>query len=470
MRYGRDTLGVIEQHLSGAQAGADEISGRLEALNRRLAATRTGMAEEARRLAKFRLDELAANQVIAHLDRTGRTVVELLDRRAGALQDMEKSISGSLKRQAELAGSRAESVRLRDDLLKALDDAAAGVKTELSTQEAYLAQEKRAAEAAARIVRARDKAEQANADRAEKGRPYEEDPLFMYLWQCRFLTPEYKAGPLTRTLDGWVAKMIRFDEARRNYYMLTKLPVHLEAHAERQEAIAAEEERKLREMEARALEGAGFSQRRAALEAGEAALDKIENEIEEEEKKYEALLQEQQAFAAGADALFQEAVQLQVAEITKGSIADLYLAAKMTPRPDDDMIVNRIRDLQEEEAKITAEIERVQAEARRSQGAFQELEELRRRFRQNRYDSGHSYFPGGFDLGALLGMLLRGAASGGDVWDRIQREQQFRKPRTPENFGGGLFRGGFRRGAGPGGGSSGRGGFGGGGFRTGGRM
>ena len=111
----------------------------------------------------------------------------------------------------------------------------------------------------------------------------------------------------------------------------------------------------------------------------------------------------------------------------------------------------------------------LQEQERQHQQSFSELEDLRRRFRQSSYDSRHSYFPSGFELAALLGMLMSGRASGGDIWDRIDREQRFRRPRTPPDFGGGVFPGGFG-GGGRGGFGGGRrgGGMGGGGFRTGG--
>jgi len=146
------------------------------------------------------------------------------------------------------------------------------------------------------------------------------------------------------------------------------------------------------------------------------------------------------------------------------------MQAKMTSNPDDDVIVTRIRDLQQEETRLIAETEELQAQERQHQQSFSELEDLRRRFRQSSYDSRYSYFPSGFELAALLGMLMSGRASGGDVWDRIDREQRFRQPRTPRDFGGGVFPGGFgggRRG-GFGGGFGGGGMGGGGGFRTGG--
>ncbi len=77
------------------------------------------------------------------------------------------------------------------------------------------------------------KAAQAERDFQEKRQPYESDPIFMYLWRRKFGTPDYRARGLTRYLDRKVARLIEFDGARRNYAVLTELPVRLREHADR---------------------------------------------------------------------------------------------------------------------------------------------------------------------------------------------------------------------------------------------
>lgn len=90
------------------------------------------------------------------------------------------------------------------------------------------------APASAEVIRnAEDKAAQAEADRAEKRKPYEADPLFMYLWRRRFGTSDYRAGSLVRYLDRKVAHLIGFEDARVNYAMLMDLPDRLREHADR---------------------------------------------------------------------------------------------------------------------------------------------------------------------------------------------------------------------------------------------
>jgi hypothetical protein len=473
MIHGRDQLAVIDEHIAAAQSGIDSTHRRLEAASQRRTQIRNQTTEEFRRLARFRLDELAANRVAARLEDTDRAVLSLMERRDRELSALEAEIQQMAIRQSGLASEREKAVRHRDEVVTQIDQHTADIHSQLGQQEGYRSQQQNVQEAAAKAERAEAKAAQAEADRDGKGKPYRDDALFMYLWNRRFLTPDYAGRGLIRALDGWVAKLINYADARSNYFMLTELPLRLREHAERQKTVASEEARKLQGMESKAFEQEGFQKKREALQAAQQEIEAVEARIENAEKRYETLLVKRAFFYGAADELSQQAIQLQVAEIKGESLANLYEEARRTRRPDDDVIVSRIRDLIEEEQSLAAEIENLQTEVRRHQSSFQELEELRRRFRRSHYDSGHSYFPGGFDLGTLLALLLSGRASGGDVWGRIGREQQFRLPRHRHGQAGddGL-RGGFGGGGGfPdifGGGSGGGGGLGGGGFRTGG--
>ncbi len=492
MIHGRDQLSIIDENIAAAQNGIDASHRRLEAASQRLAQVRNQTAEEFRRLARFRLDELTANRVVARLDDTDRAVLSLLEKRGRELSALEAEIEQILARQAALKAEREEAVRRRDERVTQIDRQAAEIRAQLAGQEVYRAQEQSAKDVAAKAERAESKAARAEADRDENGKPYREDTLFMYLWNRRFLTPDYAGRGLTRMLDGWVAKLIDYADARSNYFMLTELPLRLREHAERQKALAAQEARKLQEMDAQALQTEGIAKDREALQADHKGIEAIEARIEEAENRHAGLLEKRASYSGAADETAQQALQLQVSEIKQEPLANLYREARATSRPEDDVIVSRIRDLAEEQQSLSVEIESLQTEVRRHQGSFQELEELRRRFRRSQYDSGHSYFPGSFDLGALIAMLLAGRASAGDVWGRIGREQEFRLPRQrhghdggdgfpggfggrggfPDIFGGGSGRGGgfpgdFGGGSGDGGGGGG-GGMGGGGFRTGG--
>jgi hypothetical protein len=116
----------------------------------------------------------------------------------------------------------------RDRLLKELDAAEEGMRQFLGPEPS-----ERMPISTAIVAKAEEKAAQAEADREEKRKPYEADPLFMYLWRRRFGTREYQASALVRALDRKVAHLIDYETARVNYTMLMELPQRLREHAER---------------------------------------------------------------------------------------------------------------------------------------------------------------------------------------------------------------------------------------------
>jgi hypothetical protein len=131
---------------------------------------------------------------------------------------------------ADLARSRLE-LPDRERVVGALEAAAADARRSLERQPA----------ASDDVIRnAEEKAARAEADRDEKRRPYESDPLFMYLWRRGFGTRDYEASNLVRHFDRKVAHLIGYEAARVNYAMLLELPERLREHAERlkQEAAA----------------------------------------------------------------------------------------------------------------------------------------------------------------------------------------------------------------------------------------
>ena len=140
------------------------------------------------------------------------------------------------------AGGQAPSPR---DRLAALRELAAG-SSDPALRERLLAEldaagRPRGGEAAlARMAdEAERKAAQAAADRDEKRRPYEADPLFMYLWRRRFGTKAYRAFSPVRYLDRKVAHLVGYEGARANYATLLALPDRLAEHAARLRARSA---------------------------------------------------------------------------------------------------------------------------------------------------------------------------------------------------------------------------------------
>ena len=326
------------------------------------------------------------------------------------------------------------------------------------------------AEEAARIAQhAEEKAAFARDDLATKGKPYLDDPLFAYLWRRGCGTAAYRAGPLTRLLDGWVARVARYEPARRNYALLESLPAGLAGHAARMREQAAATEAALA-ARMRSLaglpEGDELAAPREALDMAEAALEAAARRAEEARA----------ALAGQEDAALREATARMEAALAAESLQSLRAAALRTPMREDDEVVARLEAAAAEAARLDRALAGAEAQAAEARRRAQEVARIREEMRSRGVRRDHWGFNDGALVGVLIGDLLRGTLSRDGFWDRLERQRvpparplghrrRWRpvvRRRRPWSGGGWGAPSGRRVGTG--------GGFGGGGFRTGGGM
>jgi DNA repair exonuclease SbcCD ATPase subunit len=212
-------------------------------------------------------------------------------------------------------------------------------------------------------------------------------------------------------------------------------------------------------MERQAAEADGISNLLTRVQEAEKQLKQHDAQIEAEEVRYRQLVQQQTGFNDGTDPLSKQAIELQLAALQREEFSELLRKAHATPRPEDDVIVAQLQQLQQQQSQIGAEIQSINQFLQQQQRNLAELEELRRRYRQNGYDAYNSSFPADFALGSLLGQLLGGLMNSDLIWRELGRHQH-RRGQSSGDWGG--FGGGF----GDSGGDTGS--FGGGEFRTGG--
>ena len=457
MMTGRENLQLINQHLYQAQTAQEEAGLRLNERHRQLDALRLETGDRYRELARLRLNDLQANQLVLRLDETDQVILTLLEKLKQTRHDLEEQIKASVSRKQTLEEQRKELARQRDEAGKAVQHQLEQTRERVSAREAYRQQQKRVQEAAAVARKADEKASRSEKDRLEKGKPYEADHLFMYLWNKRYLTPDYQTGWFGRQLDSWVAKHIDFQRNRSNYYMLQELPHRLREHATSAQQTAQLEAQALETMARQAAEEDGILALQTRAEEAEKQIKQHDAQIEAEEARYRQLLQQQTAFNEAADPSSKQIIEVQAAALQRKEITELLREARATPRPEDDVTVARLQQIQQQQNQIAAEIQSINQFVQQQQRNMAELEELRRRYRQNGYDAYNSSFPGDFALGALLGQLLQGLMNSDMIWQELGRQQRSQPPGHPGGFGGGF-----------GGSGNEAGGFGGGEFRTGG--
>ncbi len=474
MQNGQDVAREISHRLAAAEQDVARLGQQLHGLRAEHERMRADEAHTIAALAKVRLGELDADRITSGLDAADRSALAALEARDQQRTRLQAAIEAGARELALLMQQRTTRVQARDAAGRARDAQIAATMQRLASVEAWQVQREHVAFCTNQAQNADDKAGQAEADRDRKRQPYEADRLFAYLWRRRYRFPDYRALPLFRTLDAWVARLCGYDAAHRDYGMLLAIPERLRAHATSLAVTAAAAADQLTALETEALRADGVPQLDAALQQAQQQLADTEAQLAAAERGQEDRFAQQAGLDAGTDAHTVLATQTLDAQLTREDVATLRADAERTPTPADDELVRRIAELRQRSERLTSDLAAVEAQHQEATIARGRVQELSSRFRREGYDAGDSLFDG-LDVAWLLGRLLSGAMRGNDAWSTVRTRHRRRPSPSPTIFGGGsggVRIGGIRIGGGGfggGGGFRGGGGFGGGGgFRTGG--
>lgn len=403
----------------------DELSKRVARTAERLSKTREQEAELFRQLARLRLDPAVQAELDGQISGAETRARDMLKAHAKDVSKAEKAISALDASRAALAERRAAALKVLEEQQDRLTALTAEQTAMLATDPAFAAQKAETEELDRIAEQSMRKTEQAEADREDKGRPYREDPLFMYLWEAGYGTASYKAGNLTRYLDGLVADLVGFAKARPNYAMLNEIPLRLREHAERQEANVAAAEARLAQMEIAAVDAAGGKPIREAIARAQAEIEKLDAEITTIEDQRDAAAGQLQALAEGRDPAFEGAANDLAAALGREDIQTLLSEARKTRTAQDDTIVAQIDDararMREEEEESREQKERLKTLAARRR----ELEDIQWEFKKQRFDDPGSSFREDRLVGDLLNDFLRGGISAASYWDQWRKSQNW---------------------------------------------
>jgi len=478
---GNDVLALIERTQTDTRTEIAGVSTRLARFTAELETLRQREIGVLSVLARIRMREIEGGELKTALDETGRRVRELLGQREGALAAVGEELAAAERQQRALEQERAEHQAVVGADEKAVDEAEAAAQQALGADSNYRAKLEAAAASDNVADSAEAKAAAAHEDRERKGKPYEADTLFAYLWGRGFGTAAYAHGGLTRALDGWVARVADYEPHRRDYWLLTELPARFDEHAQRMRAQSDADLAAVQALEQAAAAAAGVPERQKALDEAKAELAEIDEQIDEQEAAVAALVERRAAFSAGDDDISRQCNELIRETLKREQMRTLRERASATPSKDDDAAVDELTEIRANLPRIEEEAARSRERHEANRDRIAKLEEIRKRFKESRYDAVSSEFVNGALIAALLTQLLAGSVGVGDFWDALRKQQRYRQLADPR-FGSGRFPrggggpwhnpggwGGGGWGGGGGGGGFGKGGgFGGGGFRSGG--
>ncbi|NCC27222.1 MAG: hypothetical protein EOM22_03475 [Gammaproteobacteria bacterium] len=439
MMSGRQTLGEIDRAADAARARVAAIEARVEAAEQQLQVQHRGQIEDYKALARLRIGLLADGALLRHLDQSEQQVAALLTQRETALTLLKEQIQFAESGLRTLESERNEQAARVDAAVQAADAAEARTQARLAGDDAYKARLARATEAERKAAHAAEKADRSEEEREEKGVSYREDPLFMSLWKRRYGLPDYRAWPLTRWLDGKVAGLIGYADARANYARLSEIPERLREHAMALAAAAEAELAALEAIDEAARVEDGIPALDAAIVDAQAALEAIDQRIAEVQNDLHGLEVRKASYAAGQDDYSAKALELVTSELQRDDLMELRREALATPFPEDDLIVARLLEREDERRRLDGALHTLRESLARDRQRLDEVETLRTDFKRNRYDRADSQFGDEAMIAMMLGQFLNGALDRRNLWRVMQEQQRHRPERSDPGFGSGAF-------------------------------
>jgi chromosome segregation ATPase len=467
MISGQQALMAIERSAGELRSQEAALDTALRSADEQIARLRSERTALFRQLAQVRLDAFQKEKVVSQLDRAEQDAMRLIAQEQQRLGELSQRLEECGRRVHAAQEERHAAMAKVASAVEALETLQAAVEPKTRATQAWTAQ-KQAVDAAQAVAEAADaKARDSEADREQKRKPYEADPLFMYLWTRKFGTAEDRSGPLARFFDRKVAILIGYADARANFTMLNEIPTRLRQHAEACKAAAEAQREKLVVIERAALDEAGSQALENDLETARAALAAAEQRLEEAQAALKAVDEERQALLVDDDAsAYRRAIDVLSQADAQLDTRQLMMKAAMTMTGADDAIVRQIAPLDQ---RLQAAEQQVITLRRQAQALAQrrlDLEQQRDAFRRQGYDGPMSQFSNDRMLSDVLAGIVQGAVQGAVLGNVLRGGYSQRPPRADSSFGGG---GGFTLpDLGGGWGGGGGGGFGGNDFRTGG--
>jgi chromosome segregation ATPase len=417
------------------------------------------------KLATIYLPEMDAESVKNTLKEVQKEVQTIFEEKQLRRKKVEEMMQDSKENKKGLEGKFEDVTETLKEKGKEHDKIKGAVMKECNENPKYKETYSQASQARVKLEQNKERVDEVKNEAEGKLPAYESNKLFLYLIERSYGTNSYIGNTLTKKLDAFVAKITKFDEAKKNYDFLKSMPKLMKEEVDKRQKEMDDLVNVLKEIEDKV--GGKYGLQKIIREGVDLSTErkKIGEKIGKVDQEYNNYVQERKDLDNTKGEYHQEAIR-KLKEYLKGDdIADLKQKAKATPGTEDDKAVSRIEEIDTGIRELKDKSKDLIRERDDVGKKLENLKGLHKKYTSNNYDSGSSYFKSGFDINHLLIAYMAGKMSHDDAWNEMKSHHEVEEHHSSyssssdyhsssSGFGGGGFSGG--------------GGFGGGGFSSGG--
>lgn len=351
-----------------------------------------------------------------------------------------QEVSNAEKEAFRLLALRDDALKKQDERFKALQEQIKGVEerrqsftdkiaalnvnydalerdifVKLVRDEQHQQLSKTIAETQHQIDRVEQKIPLIEQDKNDKIKAYHDDSLFMFLKGIEYGTKAYKRTAVQRMLDKWVARISGFEDARRNYRVLSALPQkfmdHLTALETKLDDVQAQLEAYIR---AAVLKDGG-DKLAAEIEAYEQDILGLDQELLTLESQLGIIQDVRHEIITGQDTHSKEAQKYLGFFLKNKSLDQLKREAANSPSPEDDEIVLSLYDLEKQKSSLSKSITDYEHMIISEERRLSDVQQIRKDYKDYGYDKRPQGKAGG-SFSVLLEQVLSKTVKSDIFW------------------------------------------------------
>lgn len=429
MTTGKSFYKKLDESHTELSNALTSLTSQVDKLTRNLNQHRGVISHSLREIARIQAEAVNLDQIRVHdaLTQQVEAVSAVRDAERSRLQSslasFEHALVAARTEESKAAARLATAQSRRDSLAQAVEQA-------LAKDDAHRALKQQHSRVIDQSAAAHAKAASADAEMKSKLGAYEADRIFQYLHLRRYGTPDYRANPIVRAVDGWLASLCGYREASRDYDALRQLPSYLLRHAQSMDEEGKRLQASIRASQSHALRAAGADPLDAELAAlaaaragAEEAVSGLQGQIQD---TYTALSRLNNWQDQDGARLLKRMANI----FSEASIEELERRVAATLSGEDDELLSRIRASRQQILEIEHDLRNLQPQVERASEHLEALTSVKRKFKSKGYDSPDYTISKSGTSNLIEGFLL-GSIATGDFWHAI--EMSARHQPTPRH-------------------------------------